>query len=103
MNQEPPIACDLSRLKADQRKREQELLGKFRKQWARGAETDDGVWFSAAAHPEELADLGELLGLERLCCPFLAFRLEVTQEEICRLYISGPPGAKAVILAEFSE
>jgi hypothetical protein len=29
-DQEPPIACDLSRLNSDQRKREQELLGKFR-------------------------------------------------------------------------
>jgi hypothetical protein len=44
-----------------------------------------------------------LLGLERLCCPFLTFRLEVTREESCRLYISGSPGAKAVILAEFAE
>jgi len=99
----PVIACDLSRLNGDQRKREQELLGKFRKEWTREAETDDGVWFSSAADPEELADLGELLGLERLCCPFLTFRLEVTREESCRLYISGSPGAKAVILAEFVE
>jgi hypothetical protein len=97
------IACDLSRLNGDQRKREQELLGKFRKEWNREAETEDGVWFTGAAHPEELASLGELLGLERLCCPFLTFRLEVIREEICRLYISGSPGAKAVILAEFAE
>jgi hypothetical protein len=97
------IACNLSRLNGDQRKREQDLLGKFRKRWTREDETDDGVWFSGAADPEELADLGELLGLERLCCPFLTFRLEVTREESCRLYISGSPGAKAVILAEFAE
>jgi hypothetical protein len=49
------IACDLSRLNGDQRKREQELLGKFRKEWTREAETEDGVWFTGAADPEELA------------------------------------------------
>ena len=99
---EIPIACNLSRLNGDQRKREQELLGRFRRQWTKEAETDDGVWFSAAAHPEELASLGELLGLERLCCPFLTFRLEVTREESCRLFISGPSGSKDLILAEFT-
>lgn len=96
------MACDLSRLDGDRRKREQELLGRFRRQWVKEAETDDGAWFTGAAQPEELASLGELLGLERLCCPFLAFRLEVTQEERCRLYISGPSGAKDLILAEFA-
>jgi hypothetical protein len=100
---EIPIACNLSRLSGDQRKREQELLAEFRKRWGKEAETDDGVWFSGAAQPEELASLGELLGLERLCCPFLTFRLEVTQEESCRLHVSGPPGAKDLILAEFVE
>jgi hypothetical protein len=34
----PVIACDLSRLNGDQRKREQELLGKFRKEWTREAD-----------------------------------------------------------------
>ncbi len=99
--QEVPIACNLSRLNGDQRQRERELLAEFRKRWGKESETDDGVWFAAAAHPEELARLGELLGLERLCCPFLAFRLEVTCAESCRLHISGPSGAKELILAEF--
>jgi hypothetical protein len=100
---EIPIACDLSRLNESQRRREQELLRKLRGQWVREAETDDGVWFSMPADPAELAELGELLGLERLCCPFLKFQLEVTQEERCRLYIAGPPGARDFVLMEFTE
>jgi hypothetical protein len=32
---------------------------------------------------------GELLGLERLCRPFLKFQLEVTREESCRKFTSG--------------
>ena len=98
-----PIACNLSRLDEGQRRREQELLRKFRERWAREEETEDGVWFSMPADPAELADLGELLGLERLCCPFLRFQLEVTQEERCRLHIAGPPGARELVLMEFTE
>jgi hypothetical protein len=98
-----PIACNLLRLNADQRKREQELLRKLRKQWTRESETEDGVWFSLGADPGVLADLGELLGLERLCCPFLTFHLEVTRDESCRLYVRGPSGAKDFILGEFTE
>ena len=102
-DQQIPIACDLSRLNETQRRREQELLRKFRAQWAQDGETDDGVWLSLPAAPAELVELGELLGLERLCCPFLKFQLEVTQEERCRLYIAGPPGAKDFVLMEFME
>jgi hypothetical protein len=101
-DQQIPIACNLSRLNEIQRRREQELLWKFRAHWVREAETDDGVWVSIPADPDELAELGELLGLERLCCPFLKFQLEVTQEERCRLYIAGPPGAKDFVLMEFT-
>ncbi|HEY3567208.1 MAG TPA: hypothetical protein VGP73_04675 [Thermoanaerobaculia bacterium] len=103
IDQQIPIACDLSRLNETQRRREQELLRKFRARWAREAETDDGVWLSLPADPAELAELGELLGLERLCCPFLKFQLEVTREDRCRLYIAGPPGARDFVLMEFTE
>jgi hypothetical protein len=96
-----PIACDLARFSDEQRRREQELLARFRRRLVRESETDDGVWFSLAAEPAGLASLGELLGLERLCCPFLTFRLEVTREETARLLISGPPGAKGLIVSEF--
>ncbi len=98
-----PIACDLSRLDETQRRREQELLRKFRARWVRDGETEDGVWLSLPAEPDALADLGELLGLERLCCPFLKFQLEVTRADRCRLYISGPPGARNFVLMEFAE
>jgi hypothetical protein len=98
-----PIACDLSRLSAEQREREQELLGQFRKLLMPDSETEDGFWFTLSAAPAALADLGEFLGLERLCCPFLTFQLEITPAETCRLLISGPPGAKAFMASEFME
>jgi hypothetical protein len=100
--QDLPVACNLACLSDAERRREQELLARFRRRLVRESETDDGVWFSLAAEPAELASLGELLGLERLCCPFLTFRLEVTRDEAARLHISGPPGAKALILTEFT-
>jgi len=96
-----PIVCDLASLNGDQRKRERELLERFRKISVKESETADGVWFSVPAQPEDLSSLGELLALERLCCPFLTFHLEVTRNDTCRLLISGPPGAKDLVLAEF--
>lgn len=98
---EVPIVCDLASLNGDQRRRERDLLERFRKTSVKESETAEGVWFSVPAQPEALASLGELLALERLCCPFLSFHLEVTRNETCRLLISGPPGAKALVLAEF--
>lgn len=98
-----PIACDPSRLSADQQQREEELLAQFRKLLLPDSEAEDGFWFSLSADPAQLADLGEFLGLERLCCPFLTFRLEITQAEACRLLISGPPGVKEFLMSEFME
>lgn len=49
----------------------------------------------------EIRELAAFVSLERLCCPFLSFRLEVVSgEEEVRLRIQGPPGARRLIEAE---
>jgi hypothetical protein len=72
-----PIVCNLGALSPAQREREQHLLAEF-KSWQRDARPiDAGYSFEVPDEPATLARLGEFLALERLCCPFLRFRLAV--------------------------
>ena len=101
MPSDAPFACDLSRLSDGQRAREKVLLAGFKTLCERHEETDLGFRFFVSADPEVLSAIGEFLALERLCCPFLEFHLEVSSADLAALHIFGRPGAKAVIAAEF--
>jgi protein-tyrosine-phosphatase len=96
-----PFACDLTRLSAVQREREKALLAQFRTLAHRAEESETGWRFFVPATPEVLAAVGELLALERLCCPFLRFALEVGPGELAAVHIHGREGAKAFVAAEF--
>jgi hypothetical protein len=71
-----PIACNLGALSPEQRRREQELLAEFRSSRPENRPIDNGYRFEVP-NTANFGRLGELLGLERLCCPFLNFRLVV--------------------------
>ena len=95
-----PIACDLTKLSGEQREREQALLARFR-MTARRKGSGENLEFSLPADPHTLAEMGEFLGLERLCCPFLTFDLRIDAAGEARLTISGPPGASEFVTSEF--
>lgn len=49
----------------------------------------------------ELEEVARFVALERLCCPFLSFGIEVKEgEDRLRLRIHGPPGSREVIESE---
>ena len=49
----------------------------------------------------ELGELAAFVSLERRCCPFLSFALEVASgSDQVRLRVQGPPGAQALVKAE---
>jgi hypothetical protein len=98
---ETPIVCDLSKLTPEERARERDLLAAFRQMIGGSVETEHGYQYSVPADPGTLAMIGELLGLERLCCPFLSFQLEVSAQDTASVLIHGGSGVKAVIAAEF--
>jgi hypothetical protein len=75
-----PIACNLGALSLEQREREQNLLAEFKSLQRRARPIDAGYSFEIPDGPATLARLGEFLALERLCCPFLSFRLAVGSE-----------------------
>ncbi len=97
---ESPIACRLDLLSPAERQLEQQLLAHARTVLSAPVETQSGYRFTV---PDgELAAIGELLGLERRCCPFLAFALELEAEQGgIFLHIHGRPGVKPFIATVF--
>jgi hypothetical protein len=97
-----PIACDLGALSPTQRLREQALLEEFKAASSGVQETERGFRFVLPEDPQRLGRLGELLGLERLCCPFLTFDLSIPAGRgLITLHVHGEPGAKAFLRATF--
>ena len=98
----PPIACDFGALSSAQRTREQALLAEFRRKFRDAQETDQGYRVVIPDDPLVLSRLGELVALERLCCPFLAFDLSIPAERgRVTLHIYGRPGTKSFLRSEF--
>ena len=66
---------------------------------------EHGYRFEVSSDPWSLARLGEFLGLERLCCPFLHFDLVVRSGGgPVTLEVSGEnPDAQAFIRATFGK
>lgn len=97
-----PIACDLGALSPAQREREQLLLAEFKAAVRETQETERGFRFVIPEDPELMGRLGEFLGLERLCCPFLTFELAVPAGRgPVILHVHGDPGAKTFLRSVF--
>ena len=65
----------------------------------RSARLEEGYEF--AFDTSELEELGKFVSLERKCCPFLSFELEVPAGKgRIRFRIHGPPGSRDLIEAE---
>jgi hypothetical protein len=97
---EHPIACDLGRLGEPERRRERELLARFRGFARAAARNGASIRYDLPTDAATLAAVGELLAYERLCCPFLGFELRVTAEA-AHLEISGSAAALDLVLEEF--
>lgn len=107
MNEQPEsqsaIACDMSVLSPDQREthlaNSRELF--LRVQAIR--EVSDGFEFRLADDPQALVKAAEFISLEKLCCPFLMFAIEVKPEAgPVWLRVTGRDGVKAFIREEVS-
>ena len=97
-----PVACDLGALSPEERAREQTLLTELQAVLREPHETEMGFRFLVSHDPLLLGRLGELLALERLCCPFLSFDLAVPAgREPVTLDIHGEADAKAFIRSAF--
>jgi hypothetical protein len=93
------ITCDLSVFTPEQRAEHEARAGRVFAARLETQPTADGYRFRL---PSELwTEAAAFVSLERLCCPFWDFRLELQRGGDCWLTLGGPPGAKELLTNEF--
>ena len=95
---EPAIACDFTAMDEGQRERYRVLRRRLGEDFHEARELEDGYAFRHSSGAGMLLALAEFVSLERLCCPFFAFAIEVGQGEVW-LRMTGPEGAKGILEA----
>jgi hypothetical protein len=74
---ESPLACDFTTMTAEQRERRQVLAQRVHATVQEIRELSDGYAFRFPAEPALCLTVAEFMTLERLCCPFFTFALEL--------------------------
>jgi hypothetical protein len=93
-----PISCTLSSTELVRRR---EILAALRDECVEVRKIDNGVSLRFAPGAGTLARLAEVIDLERQCCRFLRFRLDVEPDGgPVRLDVTGPPGTETFLEAE---
>ena len=97
---EPVLVCDLKAMDDEQRKRYRALRRRLGDDFQEAQELEDGYAFRHSSEAGVLVALAEYVSLERLCCPFFDFTIEVGRErgEVW-LRMTGPDGAKEILEA----
>ena len=98
-----PLACDMTAIPAEQRPRHLEKSREFFSQIEETRELPNGYEFRFADEPNVLTQLADFVSLEKLCCPFLRFEIEVEAENgPVWLRLTGREGVKEFIREEIS-
>lgn len=99
---DPPIACNLLGLTAAERRRQQELHKQLFSGIENVRELPNGYAVSLPGTKENILAVAEFISLERVCCSFFRFELEVgRREEPVSLRITGGEGVKEFLKSEF--
>lgn len=93
-----PIACDLNAIPPDQRQGHISLTESLFAQVEEREALRDGYRFRFPATLLQTA--AQFVSLERLCCPFFTFNLDVSEDRLW-LRLTGPEGAKELLETEF--
>jgi hypothetical protein len=97
-----PIACNLDAFSPAQRLRHSALLARLGAEIVSTEELADGYAFEFGSDPGLVAEVSEWVSLERACCPFLKFGIELSPEKgRLRLSLTGGPPVKEFLRAEF--
>lgn len=100
----PVIACNTKAIRPDERPRYNDLMKRLRGAVRNQSEITDGYTFNLDARGMSLSEVGEWINMERLCCPFLTFQLEVKGGHgDSQLTLRGPSGTKEILRHEFPE
>lgn len=93
-----PLACDMSALHATERERHRSVTDALVHRVTRSERLDGGYRLQLPADGETIELAAEFLSRERLCCPFLTFRLTVpSRSDAMALDLTGPAGTAALL------
>jgi hypothetical protein len=99
-----PFACDMTAIAADQRGTHFATIEKLFRAVEDLRELPNGYAFKLSNDPQLLLTAAQFVALERLCCPFFGFTLEIEREGgAVWLSLTGREGVKPFIIAEIGE
>ena len=100
-NSEIPLACDFSGMDAAQKARYQDSRRRVFATMEDISELENGYALHFPFEAELFLALAEFITLERLCCPFFNFALELDAGSgPLRLRLTGPEGVKEFLKTE---
>ena len=91
------LACNLNAIPAEARPRYKQLVKQLRSAVENRTELSDGYSYTLDSNTMSLVDLAEWITIERNCCPFLTFHIDVTAEASPQITLRGPSGAKPIL------
>lgn len=98
---EKPIVCNLGALNPHQRVKHKKLRDQLRNLVCEVHTEPEGVVIFLPANSDCMILVSEFITLERLCCPFLNFILEVKSDKrFILLYLTGTEEAKTFLEAQ---
>lgn len=96
-----PLACNMAAFNAEERDRHQVLGRQLFESVKETQELPNGFAFRLPMEASMCIAVAEFITLERLCCPFLNFVLEVEPDDgPLWLKLTGPDGVKQLLRAE---
>jgi hypothetical protein len=98
-----PFACDLFALTATQRQRHAALIEQLSRAIQSVQELPDGYAVGYSLDGATWSAVTEWIDLERRCCPFLSFTLQLKPGEPLWLQVTGPEGIKAFLAEELPQ
>jgi hypothetical protein len=95
-----PIACGLN--DAEFRERREKVVRNLEKSVIEIEELDEGYTFSFPSTDETLTELIDFIRVEKICCPFLNFKMTLKAGEAnVRLELTGTEGTKTFLASLF--
>ena len=91
------LACNLNAIPAQTRPRYNELVKQLRSAIENRTELSDGYTYTLDSNAMSLVALAEWVTIERNCCPFLTFQIDVTAAASPQLTLRGPAGSKPIL------
>ena len=99
--QNKPLACNILALNASQRERHKQLRGQMSAKVKGRRELTDGYEIRLSDESSTITTVAEWVTLERLCCPFFTFQIEITEPgSPLLLRLTGPEGVKLFLQSE---